>query len=118
MRKLKAGDNLKLKIEKGKPVVNAGYIVEVYQNLALVEIDMMSKYCEPCGHLSGNDGNCAILIGPTEESLYLDSKAVNEITQISFLQFNGWRVVASSVGRYNLTVCLRKPKQERLTRNK
>ncbi|MFA6355403.1 MAG: hypothetical protein WCW65_03190 [Candidatus Paceibacterota bacterium] len=104
---MKKHKDLKIEIEQqGAPVVNCGWILKEYKDVATVEIDMRSKYCEYECSIGGSDGTCGIGIGTSERSLYLDeSKPREHSTIINFPQFVGWNIFAVVSSRYTVAIC-------------
>ena len=95
--------------QQGAPVLSqdVAYVLKEGEEIVALTIDMHSKYCEIGGSISGSNGDCGILVGAKETSLYLDeNKDKDSYTEIYFPEFDGWDCIASNGGRYSLYVCL------------
>ncbi len=99
-----------VKIEmQGAPILSSerAFIVKKRKDLVALSIDLKSKNCQVGATYSSSDGSCGVDVEATEHSLYLyKSKDLNDFTLITFPKFKGWKVFASSSGRYNIDVCL------------
>lgn len=114
MKRLRKNDNVSFTIKRhGAPIVNSVYIREISKNIAAIEIDMKSKYCEIDYALGGSDGSCGIHITADDRSRHLND-LVNrgEPTIIEFTDFKGWDVFSCSSGRYTLKICLIRKQSE------
>ena len=88
MKRFKVGDPVEIKIvTQGQPKVNHAYIRAFSPKIAVVDIDMASKYCEVSAVWGGTD--IGVFIDATSESLYL-LEVEGESTLVEFPQFAGY----------------------------
>lgn len=94
-------------IQQGKISVNVDNAVVVVQHedIALVTIDLHSKYVETVGWSCEDNAPPNIGLSPGEGSLHL-VEAEHEATVISLVDFPGWRIALANCARYTLTLCL------------
>jgi hypothetical protein len=96
--------------QQGSPIFNSAALLCNHPDVAVIEIDMKSKYCDV--ELTGSDcckGSSIplIVIAANDRSLHLHPrKDRNAWTEISFPAFDGFSVMATGSGRYTITVCL------------
>jgi len=100
---------LSVKVTKqGAPIVKDGHIKRICSDVALVEIDLISKYCE-VDAAGGDDEPPTLYISPTEESDYLMEGAdVGVVTIVELPDFTGWDIYTAKITKYTLRVCLTK----------
>ncbi len=92
---------------QGAPIINDAILYRKSKDIACIQIDCRSKYCEVDAYFSGSDGECGIYIGANERSLHLKNDVDRgDPTSIMFPDFVGWNVFATSSGRYTISVCL------------
>jgi len=89
---------LEIKLQ-GKPVLTAprAWVVRQGRGIAVLEIDLKSKYCDAGASISSSDGGCGVLIDATEHSIYLDDSKDADFTEVWFTEFNGWDVWGNEV---------------------
>lgn len=100
------------KITKGRPIVNNAFIVSLYDDVALIDIDLRSKHCKVEYTFISSDNNISIGIVETDESMFLDKNCEKDTpTEIMLSDFNGWRVFCyTTFIRYTLRITLFKTK--------
>lgn len=86
--------------QQGKPAVNSAMERLRQGSLVVIDIDMHSKYC----NVAGTSGN-SVFIEAREHALHLTEKD-DPLTWVEFPDYEGWSFVASSCGRYTITVVL------------
>lgn len=95
---------------QGAPVVNSVYLVCQHEDVVVLNIDMKSKYCNvSCTGSNNHHGQSIplILIGAIEESLCLHKNHErDDFTEITFPAYEGFAVMATGGGRYDIVVCL------------
>lgn len=94
-------------LEQGSPIVNNGIIYKKTREIALVEIDLSSKYCKVLAEVE-NDNTPGILIVADKNSLNLNTKVKkSKPTEIKLSDFKGWKVYLSNYSmRYTLYLTL------------
>lgn len=94
-----------MKIKQGKVTINPGYCVGSGEYKVLY-IDMKTKRGNISTYIgSGKDGP-GLIIEPSEDSVFVSDS--QEDTEISFKEYVGWRIIATDVSRYTLTIVLEK----------
>jgi hypothetical protein len=92
---------------QGAPLLHTDSITEkTCGDIALLTIDMISKWCEVSGY-SNSDDCPVILIDSSERSVHL--KGVideSESTDIKLTKYKGWHIFVADINRYTLRVCL------------
>ncbi len=95
---------------QGAPVVNSMGVVCCHNDVAVLNIDMKSKYCAVSITGSEVTDGCSrplVWIAANERSLYLHKKKKrDDVTEIRFLGLDGFTVMATGDGRYDISVCL------------
>jgi len=92
---------------QGAPIVNDATLKLRHEDVACIDIDLQSKYCEIIGSTNAIDGECKIYIGSSEHSFNLNvSYNRNEPTAIYFQDFTGWKIFATNSFRYTISVVL------------
>lgn len=86
--------------QQGKPAINAVGERVRQGSLVVIDIDMHSKYCR----VAGSSGN-SVLIEAHDGALDLTEND-DPLTWVEFPDYEGWSFVASSCGRYTITVVL------------
>ena len=84
---------------QGAPIVNSAYVRYRNDDVLILELDMHSKYCG----VFASSGSC-VFIGANERSLYLHGDDRERFTEITLLDKNYPEFVASSEGRYSITL--------------
>lgn len=93
---------------QGAPLVNNVFVEHRAYKVALLTIDMKSKYCEVSGFSSGEKEYPEIEFDINERSLKLH-KTKNYETILSLREFKGWKIFSASVGgKYSMNVVLTK----------
>lgn len=96
---------------QGAPIVNDAYLHD--EDVALVYVDLASKYCDVQWTGTDDAGIPMIGIYASEHSLHLDkTKSRDDITELRFPGFAGWHVSAANSGRYTLTVVFTRDRKE------
>ncbi len=98
---------IKVVIERqGAPIVKEeAYIVNKTKDVALVLVDLKSKWCEVLCEMEGTDEAPALSICATERSTALDKKYhVDDDTKISFPAFKGWNMFCYDLTKYSLKI--------------
>jgi len=92
-------------VQQGAPEVNATTVVYQSDEVILIEIDMMSKYCR-CNSYSGKE----FWLCATDESLHLaDGHHVDEETMVELDEIpDGFLVFAVQSSRYTISIALKK----------
>lgn len=84
---------------EGAPVANSAWLVHRSSRIAVIDVDMASKYC----HVGASVGK-GVLVMASEQSLYLKDGVSRDLASIITFDLPGdWVFVASSGGRYTLT---------------
>ena len=98
---------MKLEIAiQGAPGVNHAIAHE--GDLAMVHVDLQSKYCEVCSW-GADDDVPVVMVCANGESLKLDpGQPADALTQISFPEYRGWQVASATAGRYTVTVVFKR----------
>lgn len=100
---------INLEIEQGEILVNEGY--EEVCDLKLLKIDLRSKYAE-CAACNGEVPKVLLFASTVEyaPTLYTDENNKDNLTVVTLKDYQGWEVLDCYVGRYTLTVILKKIK--------
>ncbi len=100
---------VKIKVTRGRVIVNSACVHKRSRNIMLVEIDLKSKYAQVYGY-----GDFCVALSADEHTLHVDKRKNPEsLTSIEFPEFKDWSIYLSSVGRYTLSLCLVKNRKQR-----
>jgi hypothetical protein len=96
---------------QGGPCVNEGWVIAQGDDLAAIEIDLLTKRCvvECTACIPyGETGQLipSVVIGADENTLHIDEDLRDSPTHIVFPEYAGWRVWAADIARYTLSLCL------------
>ena len=95
--------NVEFKIAlQGAPLVNHGTKRDL--ELALVELDMRTKYCE-VAFVGDNDGTPEVGVQNSERSPPSQSclgHTPEDITLLAFPEYKGWRILSAECARYTV----------------
>ncbi len=92
---------------QGAPLVNVDSVIEkVCEDIAILTIDMRSKYCEILYCFSSS--KCpAIGVCAGEYAIHLKEDVDEaESTDIELTKYKGWHIFVADMSRYTLRVCL------------
>jgi hypothetical protein len=102
----------RLRVTQGAVRVNSAQIVRCWVDLALVHVDLSSKYAVKSATGRLEDSLPMVALEATPETLSLDTTRPGVPTLIEFLDFPGWDVEVSAVSKYTLRVCLFRRSEE------
>jgi hypothetical protein len=93
-------------IRQGAPIVNFAVILSEHEDIALIDIDLKSKYCE--AYSTGlEEDNPTITLMADENSLYLNRKYKrDDATEIWFPRYKGWTIYMAEIHKYTCSICL------------
>lgn len=93
---------------QGATLVNYAFLEYKTNKVALITIQLRSKYCEISGFYSDEKEYPEIEFDINERSIALHDKNING-TVISLRDFKGWKIFSASVGgKYSMNVVLTK----------
>lgn len=96
---------------QSKPIINMAWIDIKRKGIALVGLDLKSKYCEVGAFVHGNDLPC-LSIETTPASLYLlEGESLEDWTLVEFPAFKGWQIRVAEISKYTGYVCFTKEEQ-------
>lgn len=81
-------------------------VVHRYPRLALLEVDLGSKYADLLASSSGDMLCPMVMLQATPRTLGVVKEREGRATVVHFPAFLGWDVAVTSVSRYTLVVCL------------
>jgi len=100
----------KLIVKKTAGAIKINRIWIEYQNdeVCLVLADLKSKYADISYHGMSTQGKVStpmVGLGAAKHTLYINKRLRNYDTEIHFKSLIGWKIFASNVGRYTLSIC-------------
>lgn len=90
-------------ITRGKVRVNEEAKPYDFKFCKTVCIDLHTKRADIMGEGSDNDIP-VIFLEPNEDSIHLDEKTNEELTEITFPEFKGWSILLADVQKYTLFI--------------
>jgi hypothetical protein len=95
---------------KGK-VIPSSNNYHLWKKSKTISIDLKAKRAKVEGY--GSDNNIPFVwIGYDKNTLYIDNKYKNEITELSFKEFKGWTIMCVELSKYTLTITFVNIKEE------
>ena len=100
-----ANNIVNIDIRKGCIIVNTATMVFYCDTVALISVDLTSKYAVINGCIEGGGDGPSILLSKDSDTIQTDD-LLEEDSQIEFKDFVGYGVFSATVTKYTLNVCL------------
>lgn len=102
----------RIQVTKGEVIVNEASIIRCYGDLALVHLDLSTKYAELGSWGSGGGGGPVVMLKANASTVQTDQTRPGVRTLVEFLDFtHGWEIEAATLSRYTLRLCLSKTEE-------
>ena len=95
---------VKLEIEVGQILVNHAWVLQSSRNIALIEIDMASKYAELSA--TGESMGIPSIFFTANDATLHDNKDSKKYTIVRLPKYEGWSIFCAECSRYTARITM------------
>lgn len=100
-------------IEQGRVRVHGLSVFRSTEDIALLEIDLHTKYADILSYSIDHEGMIEIMYEDTEYSLFIDEdQEPGSLTIVRLSEYKGWSVYSMNHSRYSTTIALFKGEKD------